>query len=112
MSRYIDADAAAEELRTLYGLTENDHEDYIVASAIEAIQALECQPWRSVADDPPDADIDVLLLYRHNMAVGGRFTTDDLRVVWYVNSDDGYYTTTDSAPLYWMPLPDAPEKED
>lgn len=68
--------------------------------------------WIPINERLPKEKQDVLLAFKHNMAVG--FWEDILNdggQTWYANSGNGWMTPTetvddDGCPLAWMPLPD------
>lgn len=68
--------------------------------------------WIPVTERLPEEKQDVLLEFKHNMAVG--FWEDILNdggVAWYANSGNGWFTGTeavddDGVPIAWQPLPD------
>ena len=62
--------------------------------------------WISVKDRLPDEGIDVLMWFEQNMTVGFRLECD-----WCAYADGGYYTSCDSKPTHWMPLPEPPKEE-
>lgn len=67
--------------------------------------------WVSVEERLPKPDIDVLLYFgdsaKLKMAVGGKYELDD---GWYSVTDGEYYTDCDTPPIYWMPLPEEPDR--
>ena len=67
--------------------------------------------WVSVEERLPKPDIDVLLYFgdsaKLKMAVGGKYGLDD---GWYSVTDGEYYTDCDTPPIYWMPLPEEPDR--
>lgn len=65
--------------------------------------------WVSVKDRLPAEDEDVLILFKENMAVGFLSTADDSPISWYAYANDGWYTSCETSPLYWMPMPEPPE---
>ena len=73
------------------------------SDALAYIQQLEsAQPkWISVEERLPEENIDALILFKHNMAVG----CYDGEGEWYVYTDDGFYAYSDGTPTHWMPLP-------
>ena len=105
--RLIDADALiAEYDRVHVGEPGNARKLMQDAPTIE-------QPhWIPVTERMPEEKQDVLLAFKHNMAVG--FYEDILHngePVWYANSGDGWMTGTESVdndgiPTAWMPLPE------
>lgn len=68
--------------------------------------------WIPVTERLPEEKQDVLLAFKHNMAVG--FWEDILNdggQAWYANSGNGWFTGTeavddDGYPIAWMPLPE------
>ena len=73
--------------------------------ALAYIQQLEsAQPkWISVEERLPEENFEVLMLFKHNMAVG--FYDGDGE--WCANTDDGYHAYCDGTPTHWMQLPSA-----
>lgn len=67
--------------------------------------------WVSVEEGLPKPDIDVLLYFgdsaKLKMPVGGKYELDD---GWYSVTDGEYYTDCDTPPIYWMPLPEEPDR--
>lgn len=57
--------------------------------------------WISVEERLPEENFEVLILFKHNMAVG----CYDGECDWCINTDDGYYAYCDGKPTHWMPLP-------
>jgi len=80
-----------------------------IGELTEMVQQLEsAQPkWISVEERLPEENFEVLMLFKHNMAVGWYSGEDD----WYSNTDDGFYASCDGTPSHWMPLPEAPKEE-
>lgn len=70
------------------------------------------QHWIPVTERLPEEKKDVLIAFKHNMAVGfWEDILDNGEPVWYANSGDGWMTDTanvdsDGIPIAWMPLPD------
>lgn len=98
--------------------------DHLCSSALEYIQHLEAgidrcyelakqvesaQPkWISVEEKLPEESVEVLMLFKHNMAAGWYGGEGD----WYSNTDDGFYASCDGEPTHWMPLPEPPKEDD
>lgn len=57
----------------------------------------------------PPSDENILMYYESNMVVGFYHTHSDTEF-WGVYVDGWHYTTTEDAPLYWMPLPKPPKE--
>ena len=70
------------------------------------------QRWIPCSERLPEEKKDVLIAFKHNMAVGfWEDILDNGEPVWYANSGDGWMTGTDSVdsdgiPIAWMPLPE------
>ena len=70
------------------------------------------QRWIPISERLPEEKKDVLITFKHNMAVG--FWEDilgDGDPAWYAYSGDGWITDTDTVdsdgiPIAWMPLPE------
>lgn len=104
--RAIDADALKKDLTRFY-----DNE-------VTAKRLIDEQPtiepeqrWIPVTERLPEEKKDVLIAFKHNMAVGfWEDILDNGEPVWYANSGDGWMTDTanvdsDGIPIAWMPLP-------
>lgn len=67
--------------------------------------------WISVKDRPPEADVDVLLLFSKCglMAVGSMVYPDDMEH-WTCNTGGEWYTDSECVPDFWMTLPPPPEE--
>lgn len=67
--------------------------------------------WIPCSERLPEEKKDVLIAFKHNMAVGfWEDILDNGKPVWYANSGDGWMTDTESVdndgiPIAWMPLP-------
>ena len=87
--------------------------DFVDPEALEvAASVLEKMQWISVKDRLPEIKQDVLMCFDSgNMAVGFWYDGDEDITFWCANTDDGWYTDCDCMPLYWMPLPELPKKE-
>lgn len=67
--------------------------------------------WIKTEIQRPSEGTDVLMLYKHNIAVGFlRNKNDPLSWLYYV--DDVSCTDCDGEPICWMPLPELPKKEE
>lgn len=67
--------------------------------------------WIKTEIQRPSEGTDVLMLYKHNIAVGFlRDKNDPLSWLYYV--DDVSCTDCDGEPICWMPLPELPKKEE
>lgn len=70
------------------------------------------QRWIPVTERLPEEKKDVLIAFKHNMAVGfWEDILDNGEPAWYANSGDGWMTDTetvdsDGIPIAWMPLPE------
>ena len=68
--------------------------------------------WIPRSERLPEEKKDVLIAFKHNMAVGfWEDILDNGEHVWYANSGDGWMTDTanvdsDGIPIAWMPLPE------
>lgn len=71
----------------------------------------EIRQWIPVSERLPEEKKDVLIAFKHNMAVGfWEDILDNGEPAWFVNSGDGWMTGTttvdsDGIPIAWMPLP-------
>ena len=101
----ISRQAAIDALSTPHGIL------YSIRTVKELPSA---QPhWIPCSERLPKEKQDVLLAFKHNMAVG--FWEDILNdggQTWYANSGNGWMTPTKTVddggfPLAWMPLPDS-----
>lgn len=67
--------------------------------------------WIKTEIQRPSEGTDVLMLYKHNIAVGFlRNKNDPLSWLYYV--DDVSCTDCDGEPICWMPLPEPPKEEE
>lgn len=67
--------------------------------------------WIKTEIQRPSEGTDVLMLYKHNIAVGFlRDKNDPLSWLYYV--DDVFCTNCDGQPICWMPLPELPKEEE
>ena len=80
---------------------------------LRTLPSAEPEPhWIPVTERLPEEKQDVLIAFKHNMAVG--FWEDILNdggQAWYANSGNGWFTGTeavddDGYPIAWMPLPE------
>ena len=86
--------------------------EWLAAYLVERLPTLPPpNEWVSVEERLPKPDIDVLLYFgdsaKLKMAVGGKYELDD---GWYSVTDGEYYTDCDTPPIYWMPLPEEPDR--
>ena len=66
--------------------------------------------WISVEEQRPHPNTDVLCYMKDgSMIVGGLFSC---HYVWYANTDECCSEDMSAEPIYWMPLPEPPTKED
>ena len=66
--------------------------------------------WISVKEQRPPHNTDVLCYMKNgSMIVGGLFGCHH---VWYANTDECCSEDMGAEPIYWMPLPEPPTKED
>jgi len=84
----------------------------VIRETVEELkQAQPEQRWVPTSERLPEEKKDVLIAFKHNMAVGfWEDILDNGEPVWYANSGDGWMTGTESVdsdgiPLAWMPLP-------
>jgi len=115
--RAIDADVMLAELKPID--YEAEHSTVLISDVAKIMREwVERQPtltppneWVSVEERLPKPDIDVLLYFgdsaKLKMAVGGKYELDD---GWYSVTDGEYYTDCDTPPIYWMPLPEEPDR--
>jgi hypothetical protein len=115
--RAIDADVMLAELKPID--YEAGHRTVLISDVAKIMREwVERQPtltppneWVSVEEGLPKPDIDVLLYFgdsaKLKMAVGGKYELDD---GWYSVTDGEYYTDCDTPPIYWMPLPEEPDR--
>ena len=89
--------------------TATEQRKQLVSMLDEKIIRLEAAlpKWISVNERLPEENFEVLMLFKHNMAVGWYGGEGD----WYSNTDDGYYASCDGEPTHWMPLPEPPKEE-
>ena len=115
--RAIDADVMLAELKPID--YEAEHSTVLISDVAKIMREwVERQPtltppneWVSGEERLPKPDIDVLLYFgdsaKLKMAVGGKYELDD---GWYSVTDGEYYTDCDTPPIYWMPLPEEPDR--
>ena len=104
--RAIDADVMLAELKPID--YEAGHRTVLISDVAKIMREwVERQPTLTL----PKPDIDVLLYFgdsaKLKMAVGGKYELDD---GWYSVTDGEYYTDCDTPPIYWMPLPEEPDR--
>lgn len=112
--RLIDADRFLSQIEDQYMEHDITREKYMdLEDRIMQQPTIEQPHWIPVTERMPEEKQDVILAFKHNMAVG--FWEDILQngePVWYANSGDGWMTGTESVdndgiPIAWMPLPEA-----
>lgn len=86
--------------------------------AVETVPSAEPERhWIPTSERLPEEKKDVLIAFKHNMAVGfWEDVLDNGEPAWYANSGDGWMTGTttvdsDGIPIAWMPLPEPPKME-
>ena len=80
-------------------------------AALERATLTPPNEWVSVEERLPEKKQDVLMLFKSgNMAVGWWHDVDEHVTFWCAYTDDGFYTDCDDIPVYWMPLPDPPDR--
>ena len=89
--------------------------DYVKRKAADMLEKLAAErdakkpEWIKTEIQRPSEGTDVLMLYKHNIAVGFlRNKNDPLSWLYYV--DDVSCTDCDGEPICWMPLPEPPKE--
>lgn len=92
-------------------------DDYAKRKAADMLEKLAAEKdakkpeWIKTEIQRPSEGTDVLMLYKHNIAVGFlRNKNDPLSWLYYI--DDVSCTDCDDEPICWMPLPELPKEEE
>lgn len=105
MSDYIDREAFLQYMKKTarYFDVKFDIENFPTVGVAPTSQWIKCE------DRLPPFTEYVLLFFESSTAVGYLREKHGSETVWDISDENGCGIDTHSKPLYWMPLPDAPE---